>query len=276
MTMTRTELQQAIKTIRQTDGTAQTPALNSKTVVLQEWLDNYNETSARQQAALDEATPLFDEVDEVVPTETTELDEVTPLPQVDPITGRDLNWMPDMDEYEQYKANMMENCASAEYYPNGVVNYFDSERLYCVLPGYQEILNDRFYYEVVPVPTINNIADEMITEAKATDNYWINWNAAYYQAIDTLATKKHHVELVQFNDKWNTMIDSKTTAKNHSEVGLIVVLMVVEFLKLTAVLLSFTIVFTYSLVRRTAINHALIYDSFKSAVSVAKRTLQTA
>lgn len=132
---------------------------------------------------------------------------------------------------------------------------------------------------VVDLPTQRNIAAEVVAETKATDTYWLTWNAAYYRAVDALATTKHQSELTTYQAKWNTMMNSKTQKAaliNHGQVGLVVVLMMIEFLKLTAILIGFTLAFTYPLMRRVAINHALIYSSFKSAVSVARRTLQHA
>lgn len=57
--MKRIELQQAIKKLR-ANGILHTPALNSKTFVLQQWLDSYKGTTTRQNEAFNDCEVLVD------------------------------------------------------------------------------------------------------------------------------------------------------------------------------------------------------------------------
>lgn len=113
--MTYFDNQATIKALRDS-GVPGTPALNSKAVVLQAWIDSYN----RKQATAVEEVPA--------------VQEVTYPKGVDPYTGFSTSYEPPMDSYEQNRVNVLENCVNVTYYSNGVVQNVNKETLYCELP----------------------------------------------------------------------------------------------------------------------------------------------
>lgn len=179
----------------------------------------------------------------------------------------------------------MENCDDLTNLACSLTSGIDQNPLWdgraceltCELPNVETY---RYYVHtdrgMIPVESIAD-SEETFANSGIFDNCvnvgrWDNGN------IKSFNSETLWCELQNTRAQNNTEVVpvKPTTAINHGQVGLVVVLMVIEFLKLTAVLIGFTLAFTYSLIRRTAINQALIYDSFKSAVNVAKRTLQTA
>lgn len=254
--MNHRELQTAIKALRDS-GTPGTPPLNSKTIELQAWLESYN----RKQ--------------------TTVVEEVTEYPKgVDPYTGLSTSYEPPLDEYEQNRIELLENCVNVTYYSNGVVRDVNKDTLYCELP------------------TPRNIAAEYI--ADIAPDYWANWDTTYTTAIASLTpvtTTQRKLTLTEIMarpdvepteedlrefEELDRLFSPKVVPVpthapiNHGEVGIALCLMCLVAWQLVATLLIPLITQTFYTVRKIMIDTTLIVKGFKQAASIARKTLQTA
>jgi hypothetical protein len=109
--MTHRELQTAIKTLRDS-GVLGTPALNSKAIVLQAWLESYN----RKQAI------TVEEVPEPV------------IYEVETVNGT-LTLATNHESAEEFiNSGILENCVNVENWDCGDVRTFNTDTLYCELP----------------------------------------------------------------------------------------------------------------------------------------------
>jgi hypothetical protein len=223
--MTHYQLQQALKTLRD-QGYDVKVKLNAKTFLLQAEYDRLQQ--------------------EITAVEAVEVPAEYPK-GVDPYTGFSTSYEPPMDEYEQYRVNLLENCVNVEYYSNGVVRDVNTDTLYCELP------------------TPRNIAAEYI--ADNAPDYWANWDATYTTAIESLKPVKPPLIATPA---------PIPTSVNHGVVGVALIVMMLEAWRVVAFLLIPLIVQSFYTIRKTAIYTTLVVDGFKQAVTLARKTLQIA
>lgn len=243
--------QATIKALRDS-GVPNTPALNSKAITLQVWLDSYN----RKQSTVEEvsAVPAVDL--------TEELEGLDPIDEMD----AQLIAYYQSAEYAERKVFMAQMTPEQRY-------EFTLGNLACDIDQPELFKNESTDNEVflygqaceLPALTLSNFEGIDQETMQVTD-----WQTAVPLTCDIC---NYQAVTLPIPSPVPTVAPVPI---NHGEVGIALCLIMLEAWRVVAFLLIPLIAQSYLAVRKIAISTTLAVEGFKSAALLAKKSLQIA